>query len=233
MIDMDSNSRGLSGPGPAEGPTSPETTAPPPVSVPTSFLDVPQVDDDVQRLYAHDLADHGFVMNLTRVWAHVPQAHDALFGLLAEMVKVAGLTFRQRGILVSGAARSLGDAYCSLAWGARLAGAAGDDVAGAVLAADDAELDDADRALAQWARAVATDPNGTTAADLEPLRRAGFDDRQIFALTTFVALRLAFSTVNDALGAQPDRQLVDDAPAVVREGVSWGRAPAEDRSATS
>ena len=67
------------------------------------------------------------------------------------------------------------------------------------------------------------DPNGITAADLEPLRRAGFDDRQIFAITTFVALRLAFSTINDALGAQPDRQLVDDAPAVVREGISSGR----------
>lgn len=230
---MDSDSSNLSGPGPVEGPTQPETTGPSPGSVPTSFLALPELDDDVQRLYAHDLADHGFVMNLTRVWAHVPQAHDALFGLLADMVSAAGLTFRQRGILVVGAARSLGDAYCSLAWGARLAGAAGDEVAGAVLAADDAELGDADRALAQWARAVASDPNATTAADLEPLRRAGFDDRQIFALTTFVALRLAFGAINDALGAQPDRQLVDDAPAVVREGVSWGRAPAESRSATS
>ena len=80
---------------------------------------------------------------------------------------------------------------------------------------------------------MASDPNGTSAEDLEPLRRAGFDDRQIFAITTFVALRLAFSTVNDALGARPDRQLVDDAPAVVRDGITWGRDPAERPSATS
>ena len=199
----------------------------------TSFLALPEPGEDAERLYAHDLADHGFVMNLSRVWAHVPHAHDVLFGLLADMVSAAGLSFRQRGILVTSAARSLGDSYCSLAWGARLAGAAGADVARAVLRADDAGLDDSDRALAQWARAVASDPNGTTAADLEPLRRAGFDDRQIFAITAFVALRLAFSTINDALGARPDRQLVDDAPAVVRDGITWGRVPADARSAES
>jgi uncharacterized peroxidase-related enzyme len=209
------------------GPSTPDVPAP------TSFLGLPDPSEEVQRLYAHDVADHGFVMNLTRVWGHVPHAHDALFGLLADMVSAAGLTFRQRGVLVASTARSRGDAYCSFAWGARLAGAAGDDVAQAVLLADDADLEDSDRALARWARAVASDPNGITAADLEPLRRAGFDDRQIFAITTFVALRLAFSTINDALGAQPDRQLVDDAPAVVREGISWGRDAAEHRSATS
>jgi len=198
-----------------------------------SFLGVPAMGDDVRRLYADDVEADGFVMNLTRVWAHVPQAHDALFGLLGELVSVAGLTFRQRGILVTSTARSLGDAYCSFAWGARLAGEAGDAVAQAVLRGEDAGLETADRALAQWARTVASDPNGTSAEDLEPLRRAGFDDRQIFAITTFVALRLAFSTVNDALGARPDRQLVDDAPAVVRDGITWGRDPAERPSATS
>ena len=61
--------------------------------------------------------------------------------------------------------------------------------------------------LAQWARSVATDPNAIEARDVQRLRDAGFDEAQIFAITTFVALRLAFSTVNDALGARPDSQL--------------------------
>ena len=38
---------------------------------------------------------------------------------------------------------------------------------------------------------------------MQALRDAGFDDAQIFAITVFVAARLAFSTVNDALGARP------------------------------
>ncbi len=39
-----------------------------------------------------------------------------------------------------------------------------------------------------------------SAADVQAPRDAGFSDAQIFTITVFVALRLAFSTVNDALG---------------------------------
>lgn len=78
-------------------------------------------------------------------------------------------------------------------------------------------------ALARWARLVARDPNATTEADVQALRDVGFDDRQVFAATTFVALRIAFSTVNDALGALPDRRLADDAPPAVRAAATYGR----------
>ena len=57
----------------------------------------------------------------------------------------------------------------------------------------------------------------------QSLRDAGFDDAQIFAISVFVALRIAFSTVNDALGAQPDQQLGVDAPDAVRDAVTFGR----------
>lgn len=45
--------------------------------------------------------------------------------------------------------------------------------------------------LARWAQAVSRDANATTVADVEGLRAAGFDDAQIFAITCFVALRVA------------------------------------------
>ena len=77
--------------------------------------------------------------------------------------------------------------------------------------------------MAAWARKVARDPNATTPADVQALRDAGLDDEQIFAITTFVALRLAFSTVNDALGAQPDAQLAQSLPPEVRDAVTSGR----------
>ena len=54
---------------------------------------------------------------------------------------------------------------------------------------------------------MATDPNAVDADDVQVLREVGLDDQQIFAVTAYVALRLAFSTVNDALGAGPDQQL--------------------------
>jgi alkylhydroperoxidase family enzyme len=77
--------------------------------------------------------------------------------------------------------------------------------------------------MASWARRVAADPNGTTSANVDGLRDAGLDDATIFAVTAFVALRLAFSTVNDALGAVPDTELWANAPSAVADVVTWGR----------
>jgi alkylhydroperoxidase family enzyme len=70
---------------------------------------------------------------------------------------------------------------------------------------------------------VVRDPNATTADDVRALREVGYDDAAILALTTFVALRLAFASVNDALAPSPDRRLYDRAPGPVREAVTFGR----------
>jgi alkylhydroperoxidase family enzyme len=92
-----------------------------------------------------------------------------------------------------------------------------------VLRGDDGALGPRYAALAAWARRLVTDPNGTGAGDVQRLRDVGFDDRQVAALALYAALRLAFSTVNDALGARPDRPLRDAAPAAVRAAVDYGR----------
>jgi len=81
--------------------------------------------------------------------------------------------------------------------------------------------------MAAWARKIARNPNATTAADVQALRDAGLSDEQIFAITAFVALRLAFATVNDSLGAQPDAELAQSLPREVREAVTYGRPVAQ------
>jgi uncharacterized peroxidase-related enzyme len=187
------------------------------------FLGPAPESSAADRLFAHDRETFGFVMNLSRVWAHQPEVHDELFALFGRAAEASGLTFRERGVLISALASTMGDPHCSLAWGTRLAGAAGDDVAVAVLRGGDAGLEPAERALATWARQLARDPNGTTSADVEALRAVGYDDGQIVALTAFVALRIAFSTVNDALGARPDVELAGAAPEAVRTAVTFGR----------
>jgi putative flavoprotein involved in K+ transport len=191
------------------------------------FLGAAPTSADVQRLYDADVKDMGYVMNVSRLWAHDAAALDQLSELLRHVVRAGSLTFRARGILVTSCASALGDSYCSLAWGKKLAAEAGDDFAAGVLRGDDGELDESEKALAAWARQIARDPNNTDASDVRRLRDAGFDDATIFAITVFVALRIAFSTVNDALGAQPDRQLADEVPASVRRAVSFGRPPAD------
>lgn len=201
---------------------------------PRGFLAEPDASADVRDLYEADLAEDGFVMNLTHLWAHAPQTKDALFDLLGDAVAVADLTFRQRGLLVAATASTLGDAYCSLAWGNRLAAAASPAVAAAILSGredDEPELDASDRALVGWARAAAQDPSRTTMAKVQALRKAGFDDRQIFGITLFVGLRIAFATVNGALGAVPDSELLDASPDPVRAAITYGRLPSRGGSA--
>jgi len=142
-----------------------------------------------------------------------------------------GLTFRQRGVLVSACASTLGDSYCSLAWGSKLAGASDPQTAAGVLRGDDSRLDPAEQALARWARKVTGDANATSAADVQELTAAGFSPAQILGITTFVGLRMAFSTVNDALGARPDGELAASAPAEVLMAVDFGRPPEQGRGA--
>jgi hypothetical protein len=191
-----------------------------------SFLGDPPVSPQVQALYDEDLAGGGYVSNGSRLWAHQPETRKGLFELMSEAFRPSGLTFRQCGILVTAAA-ALGDSYCSLAWGGKLGKASSSAIAAGVLNGSDVGLTDQEKAMAAWARNVARNPNATTPADVQALREAGLGDGQIFAITAFVALRLAFSTINDSRGAQPAADLAQSVLREVREAVTYGRPVAQ------
>jgi len=189
------------------------------------FLAQPERSDASDRVYQATEQSMGFVMNLAGVWAWRPDVFEAFAALRAKLTSGSTLSKRDQAILVCAMASQLGDSYCSLAWGKTLAAEAGASASAALIGGRDAgDLTPRDRALAAWARKVVEDPNGTTKADVEELRAAGLGEKEIFEVTAFVAFRLAFSTVNDALGAAPDWQLVEGAPREVAEAVKFGRA---------
>jgi uncharacterized peroxidase-related enzyme len=187
------------------------------------FLAAPTHTPEAQGLFDHDAEGVGYVTNVSRLWAYMPTTLECLSDLMGQVTQAGSLTLRQRAVLVTAAASTLGDSYCSLAWGKKLSAELGSEVAAAVIRGADDGLEAEERALAQWARAVATDPNAIEAGDVQGLRDAGFDEEQIFAITAFVALRLAFSTINDALGAAPDSQLGTSTPEPVLSAVTFGR----------
>ena len=193
------------------------------------FLEVPEPSDEAQHMFDEDVAELGYVMNVSRLWAYQPATVAGLFNLLRQANSADNLSIRQRGILVAACASAFGDSYCSLAWGSKLATASDPQTAAGVLSGADDGLSTSERAMARWARKVARDPNATGATDVQALRDAGFSDSQIFTMTVFVALRLAFSTVNDALGLRPDAALRTTAPRVVLDAVTVGR-PIEDET---
>ncbi|HET7363203.1 MAG TPA: hypothetical protein VFJ70_06475 [Burkholderiales bacterium] len=178
-------------------------------------------------LFSRDMADQGYVSNLARLWAWRPDIFDAFLKLRSLLTDKATLSMRERAVLVCATAAKVGDSYCSLAWGTRLAVESDPATAAALLQRQTPPaLNSRERALARWAEQVVSDPNAISAQDVDRLRDAGLSDDQIFNATVFVAFRLAFSTVNDALGARPDAQLAASAPAAVRDAVKYGRAVA-------
>jgi alkylhydroperoxidase family enzyme len=131
------------------------------------FLEEPPITPHAQELYDEDVAESGYVWNVSRLWAYQPDTIEHLFELMSQAFRPSGLDFRQRGILVTAAASTLGDSYCSLAWGGKLSAASDPTLAAGVLSGSDTGLTDQEKALASWARRVVKDPNTTTPADVQ------------------------------------------------------------------
>jgi len=85
------------------------------------FLRTPQASEANSALYSRDVADDGYVATLTRLWAWRPDVFDGFSSLRSLLTEQAALSLRERAILVCATAANLGDAYCALAWGAKLA----------------------------------------------------------------------------------------------------------------
>ena len=179
------------------------------------FLSNPPEDETVRKMFDEVETDEGFVMNFARLWAWRPDVHVAYSGARQLLASKTQLSPREIAVINSTTASRIGDSYCSIAWGTKLAGLTDAETAAAVLQGNDVPaLTARERALRAWASAVVDDPNSTTREDVEALRKAGFSEAEIFDATVLVAFRHAFSTVNDALGARPDRQLAKKAPAL-------------------
>lgn len=191
------------------------------------FLAEPPATPPVEALHQASAADMGFTMNLVRLWAWRPELYKAFVALRLDLMKDSALDRRDLAAIVCATAAQRRDGYCALAYGLQMSQMAGPEAAAALASGgDDAALTQRDRALARWSAQVARDPNATTAADVQALRDAGLDERAIFDATLLAALRLAFTSVNAALGVQPDAQLRARAPAELAAAVNYGRPTA-------
>jgi len=191
------------------------------------FLEEPPPSEASEAAYAGDREKEGFVWTITKLWAWNPQADRMFAELLGRVAEDGGPEYRDKAILVTSTAPAIGNSACSLAWGNRLAKTVDVDTAVRALRGEESEaMSERHRALARWARRVATDPGATTQSDVAELRRLGLSDAEIFNVTLYIALRIAFSTVNDALDAPLDRQATESYPEQVVEAVDFGRPSA-------
>jgi uncharacterized peroxidase-related enzyme len=190
------------------------------------FLHEAPQSDAAAAEFARDRDEDGYVHNYRRLWAWRPGLCDSFAELRGRLMDESTLTELDQTVLVTATVSHLGDSYCSLAWAPELVELTDEGTAVQLLAGRPApRLTARSAALCAWARKVVDDPNSTTDEDVERLRSVGLGDREIFEATALIAFRLAFSTVNDALGAVPDGQLAAEVPEPVRAAVTFGRSP--------
>ena len=194
------------------------------------FLEEPPSTDAGRSLYDDDRESQGYVDNLTRLWSWRPEVRQQFSVLRQLLIESTELSAVDLAVLDVSTAAARQSSYCALAKGSGLAGLTDTESAAAVVAGSVDGLDPRTAALANWAKKVAMRPSNTSREDLQPLRDLGLSDQEIFDATMTVALRVMFSTVNDALGAQPDAQLAQRVPAAVRAAVTYGREPASTPS---
>ncbi|MBB6183072.1 carboxymuconolactone decarboxylase family protein [Oleiagrimonas soli] len=135
------------------------------------FITAPPDSAENAQVYVSSASSFGFVMNMAKAWAWRPDFFEGFVALRSGLTQGSALSKRDVAVLVCATASALRDSYCSLAWGDVLSELADAEVAAALLTARHAEgITARDAALADWARKVVVDPNGTTQADVDALR---------------------------------------------------------------
>jgi uncharacterized peroxidase-related enzyme len=182
--------------------------------------------EEVIAAYARDRETLGYVANYTRVFANRPAVLEG-WRALNGAIK-ASMDPRRYELATVAAALRLRSSYCSLAHGKVLVEQfdGPEAVSTLVTAPAAAPLTPVDRAVTALADKVAAGAASMTEGDLAELRDLGMDDTDILDVILAAAARCFFSSVLDAVGAEPDAAFRSLDP-TVREALTVGRSIAE------
>jgi uncharacterized peroxidase-related enzyme len=194
-----------------------------------SWIATPSEDDaagEVAAAYTRDRETLGHVANYTRVFANRPAVLEA-WRALNGAIK-ASMDPRRYELATVAAALQLRSSYCSLAHGKVLVEQfdGPEAVTAIVTTPGSAPLAPVDRAVMALADKVAAGAAHMTEGDLAELRGLGVDDAEILDVILTAAARCFFSSVLDAVGAEPDAVFRSLDPAV-RDALVVGRQIAE------
>jgi uncharacterized peroxidase-related enzyme len=163
-----------------------------------------EVTGAVAEAYKADLAEDGYVSNVSRTFSHRPDALAAWIGLKDALTST--MDRRRYELVTIAAARRVRSSYCMLAHGNVLADKFYDADRVREIALDHhaAGLDEVDVAVMDLADKVASDASSVTQADVDRLRELGLSDAEVFDVVAASAMRCFFTKIVDGLGFQPD-----------------------------
>jgi uncharacterized peroxidase-related enzyme len=178
---------------------------------------------EAAALFAADLAEDGYVANMTRLFARRP---DVLAGWVHLLTAIRdGMDRRRYELVTVAAARRLRSSSCMLAHGQVLAEQFLEPAAVRAIALDhrSAGLDPVDVAVMDLAGKVVDDAISVTQEDVDRLRDLGLADDEVFDVVAAAAVRCFLTKTLDALGVQPDSAFGGLEPTELRDALVVGR----------
>ncbi len=164
-----------------------------------------EISDKARELYETNRAQLGYVPNYVKAFAHRPEVLAA-WGQLIGAIR-GNMDPRRYELVTLAAAGALRSTYCMLAHSTVLLRSRIFTEAEVGSIARDyrtAGLTPAEVAMMGFAEKVTREAHAVTAADLDELRRHGFDDAEILDVVLAAAARCFFSKATDGVGAEAD-----------------------------
>ena len=157
----------------------------------------------VAAMYLRQQKAWGFVPNYAKVFCHRPEVLARWGQLLTEIRRP--MDKRRFELVTFAAAYALGNSACALVHGKALAEFFSNEQVCAIASGQcDGILTEAERAMVEFARQVATDAPRVTRVQAAALRAQGYGDAEIFDIAAAAAGRAFWAKLLDALGVLAD-----------------------------
>ena len=183
----------------------------------------PKTSRKIAEMYRNAEKTYGYLPNMYRTFGHRPEVMESWSALLVSLR--GNIEPRRYELVTLAAARELRSSYCMLAHAAVLAreGVSNDELEHIVANAEDAPLDEQERAIMIFAAKVVRDATLITQADINALKSHALTDAEIFDIVAAASARCFFSKTLDALGTSPDQAYVDKLGPQLAEKLALGR----------
>ncbi|XOV63375.1 carboxymuconolactone decarboxylase family protein [Agrobacterium rosae] len=166
---------------------------------------------------------YGYLPNMYLAFGHRPEVMESWSALLVSLR--GNIEPRRYELVTLAAARELRSSYCMLAHGAVLVrdGVSGNELESIIEGADDAPLNEQERAIMIFATKVVRDATSITQADIDALKTHALTDAEIFDIVAAASARCFFSKTLDALGTSPDQTYVEKLGPDLAQKLAMGR----------
>lgn len=183
------------------------------------------VEPVLREVYDQDIKKDGYVWNTSRVWSHRPEM-ISLWMPLMKTVR-SHLRLRVYELVTIAAAQAIGCVYCMLAHGAALHknGFTAQQIITILEDYHNADLTLQEVHMMDYASKISCDSKSITQSDIDLLRQDGMNDQDITDVALAAVLRNFISRFFDAMGADPDPELIEKEPELWSYLKDWPKNP--------